>query len=154
MPKVSRRHGASAAMLAGLALWLCVVKAADLDPAAVAYQWPGQLKWVESQNGSAQAVIAGDPTKPGLYAVLYKWHPHHMSHPHFHPNDRFITVISGTWWVGTGRKFDPETTTPFPAGSVVTHFAKNVHYDGAKDQEAVLEIVGEGPATVTPAEDK
>jgi hypothetical protein len=36
----------------------------------------------------------------------------------------------------------------------VTHFGKQVHYDGAKDEEAVLLIVGEGPATVTPAEEK
>jgi hypothetical protein len=41
-----------------------------------------------------------------------------------------------------------------PAGSYVTDIAKGVHYDGAKDDEAVLEIVGEGPATMTPAETK
>jgi len=41
-----------------------------------------------------------------------------------------------------------------PAGSFVTHFGKQVHYDGAKDQEAMIEIVGEGPATATPAEAK
>jgi hypothetical protein len=29
-----------------------------------------------------------------------------------------------------------------------------VHYDGAKDEPTVLEIVGEGPATATPAEVK
>ena len=40
------------------------------------------------------------------------------------------------------------------AGSVVTHFGKQVHYDGAKDEEVVLEIVGMGPATSTPAEVK
>jgi len=83
-----------------------------------------------------------------------KWHAHHMSHPHFHPNDRFITVISGTWWVGTGTKFDPDSTKPLPPGSFARHFGKEVHYDGAKDEDVVLEIVGEGPATSTPAEVK
>jgi hypothetical protein len=29
-----------------------------------------------------------------------------------------------------------------------------VHYDGAKDEIAEIEIVGEGPATITPAEVK
>jgi hypothetical protein len=77
-----------------------------------------------------------------------------MSHPHWHPNDRFITVLSGTWWVGTGTKFDPDRTVPMPAGSFVTHYGKHVHFDGAKDQEAVLEIIGEGPGTATPAERK
>ena len=77
-----------------------------------------------------------------------------MSRPHFHPNDRFITVISGTWWVGTGPKYDPETTKPMPPGSFVTHFGKQIHWDGAKDVECVLQIVGMGPATSTPAEQK
>ena len=41
-----------------------------------------------------------------------------------------------------------------PAGSFVTHFANQLHYDGAKDQECVLQIVGEGPDTTTNAEAK
>ena len=41
-----------------------------------------------------------------------------------------------------------------PAGTFVTHFGKQIHYDGAKDEEALLEIVGMGPATSTPAEVK
>ena len=38
---------------------------------------------------------------------------------------------------------------PIPAGSFVTHFGKQVHYDGAKDGEVILQIVGMGPATST-----
>jgi hypothetical protein len=128
--------------------------ATDLDPKALAYKLPDQIPWKDDPMGAKMAVLQGDLSKPGLYVVLVKWTPHHMSHPHWHPNDRFITVISGTWWVGTGTKFDPDTTVSMPAGSFVTHFAKQIHYDGAKDTEAVLEIVGEGPATATPAEAK
>jgi hypothetical protein len=40
-----------------------------------------------------------------------------------------------------------------PTGSFVTHFAKQVHWDGAKDEEAWLIIVGEGPATLTRVEE-
>ncbi len=110
--------------------------------------------WMILKRGESQAVLAGNPEMPGLYVQLVKWHAHHMSHPHFHPNDRFIYVISGTWWVGTGTKFDPDSTVPVPPGSFVKHFGKQVHYDGAKDEDTVLEIVGEGPATSTPAEVK
>jgi len=46
--------------------------------------------------------------------------------------------------VATGNKFDKENTVPMPAGSFVTHFAKQVHWDGAKDEETWLLIVGEG----------
>ena len=125
-----------------------------LNPAALVYKLPNQIQWTDDPIGAKTAVLAGDPSKPGLYVMLVKWTPHHMSHPHWHPNDRFITVLSGTWWVGTGTKFDPDATVPMPAGAFVEHFGKQVHYDGAKDEEAVLEIVGEGPATATPAEKK
>ncbi len=126
----------------------------DLDPKVLAYKLPDQIAWQDDPIGAKMAVLQGDPSKPGLYVVLVKWTPHHMSHPHWHPNDRFITVISGTWWVGTGAKFDPDKTVPMPAGTFVTHFGKQIHYDGSKDSEAVLEIVGEGPATATAAEAK
>jgi hypothetical protein len=99
-------------------------------------------------------VVVEDPTKPGCYAVYNKWTKgNHFSHPHFHPNDCYIVVLQGTWWVGSGPKFDPEHgTTPMPAGSFVTHFGKQVHWDGAKNEDAVLLIMGEGPATATEVE--
>jgi hypothetical protein len=134
--------------------WLGAIQAADLNPAALAYKLPDQIHWVEGKGGAANAVLVGDPSKPGLYIVLTRWHAHHTSRPHFHPNNRYITVISGTWWVGTGTKYDPDSMVAMPAGTFVTHFGKQVHYDGAKDADTVLEIVGEGPATATPAEVK
>ena len=143
-----------AAPLVALLVSLAAAKATDLNPAAIAYKLPDQIKWSDDPIGAKMAVMQGDPSKPGLYVVLVKWTPHHMSRPHWRPNDRFIMVISGTWWVGTGAKFDPDSTVALPAGTFVTHFGKQIHYDGAKDAEAVLEIVGEGPATATPAEGK
>ena len=130
------------------------VNAAPPDPKVLAFTLPDKIQWTGNPGGAKQAVVAGDPTKEGLYVVLTKWTPHHMSRPHFHPNDRYIYVISGTWWVGTGTKYDPDSTTPIPAGSFVTHYGKQIHYDGAKDEEVTLEIVGMGPATSTPAETK
>ena len=129
-------------------------RAATLDPKALAYDLPSQIPWKTRDGGSEEAILAGDPDRPGLYVVLVKWLPHHMSHPHFHPNDRYIVVLQGTWWVGSGTKFDPEHgSTPMPVGSFVTHFGKQVHWDGAKDEDAVLLIMGEGPATATEIEE-
>jgi hypothetical protein len=145
---------AALAATLGLMLGLGIAGAAELNPAAVIYKLPDQIPWKINPNGADNAVLYGDPTKEGLYIVLVRWHAGHMSHPHFHPSDRFITVISGTWWVDSGTKFDPDATVPMPAGSFVTHFGKQVHYDGAKDADCVLEIVGDGPATATPAEEK
>ena len=43
---------------------------------------------------------------------------------------------------------------PAPAGSYVIHYGGKVHYDGAKDEEVVIQVWGMGPATSTPAEKK
>jgi hypothetical protein len=127
---------------------------ADLDPSMVTYLHPDQIKWTGRPGVAEQAVLMGDPTKPGPYIVLVKWYPHNFSHPHTHPNDRYAMVLSGTWWVGSGTKFDPDATVAMPAGSYVVDLAKQPHFDGAKDEPAIIEIVGEGPATMTPAEQK
>jgi quercetin dioxygenase-like cupin family protein len=132
-------------------------RAGELNPAAVAFKLPDQIEWTTppGNRGAQNAVLVGDPAKEGLYLVLTKWLAgNHFSHPHFHPHDRFITVLKGTWWVGTGTKFEPDATVAMPAGTFVTHFGQQVHFDGAKDEDAVLLIVGEGPATSTPAEAK
>lgn len=142
------------ALVVTLLIGLTPVKAADLDPKAINIQLPKDIKWVSTAGGSEQAVLMGDPSKPGLYIVLTKWLPHKNSRPHFHPNDRFITVLKGTWWVNTGAKYDPDGMKPVPAGSFVTHYGKQIHYDGARDEETVLYIVGIGPATSTAAEEK
>ena len=142
-------------LMTALLTCIGVLNAADLDPKAIAIQLPKDIKWVSNPNAGAEtAVLLGDPSKPGLYVILQKWLPHHNSRPHFHPNDRYVTVLSGTWWVNTGPKYDPAGFKPVPAGSFVIHYGKEIHYDGAKDEPCVLQIVGMGPATNTPAEEK
>ena len=111
--------------------------AVELNPAAITIKQADDLKW-------------RDPTKPGYYMVMNRFKPGNFSKPHFHPNDRFITVVKGTWYVGTGNKWDKDATVPVKAGGAVTHFGKQVHYDGAKDEEVILIITGEGPATLMP----
>ena len=91
-------------------------------------------------------VLAGDPSKPGLYVIRAKFAPHTMSRPHWHPETRYVTVLKGTWWAGTGENFDPDSTTPVPAGGFAIHAPREVHYDGAKDEEAIVEISGIGPS--------
>jgi hypothetical protein len=125
--------------------------AVELDPKIVGFKLPDQIPWVDNPRaGNRTAVLQGDPTKAGPYAMLLTWLPGNMSRPHFHPNDRFFIVVSGTWWVGSGPDFDSNATVPMPAGSHVIHYAKGVHFDGAKSEPATILVWGEGPATSTP----
>jgi quercetin dioxygenase-like cupin family protein len=137
---------------------LCVAgavaaRAAEPDPAVMRFRLPADLAWVASKEypGLERAILYGDPEKPGPYAVLNRFAPNTFSRPHSHPHDRFIVVVAGTWWVGTGDRFDPASTKPLPAGSFAQHYAGKVHYDGAKGEACEVLIYGEGPATSTRA---
>ena len=97
--------------------------------------------------GVASAVISGDPKVPGqTYVVRNRFSPNTFSPPHFHPETRYIVVLKGTWWVGTGTDWDKSKTTPVPAGSFVVHHPNKIHWDGAKDEEVILQIMGVGPS--------
>jgi hypothetical protein len=139
-------------VLAAAVVVLCFgAVAGEPDPEVLSYKMPSDLKWVENAAypGLKSAVLHGDPTKPGPYAVRNRFSAGVFSRPHFHPNDRVIVVISGTWWIGTGEKFDPEGTKPMPPGSVTVHYGGKVHYDGARFEDAEIIIYGIGPATTT-----
>ena len=56
-----------------------------------------------------------------------------------------MTVIKGTWYTGTGDTFDLSKAVPLKTGSFMYHPAKGVHWDGAKDEEVIVEITGIGP---------
>jgi quercetin dioxygenase-like cupin family protein len=123
--------------------------AVELNSKAIAIRQADDIKWRDPTGaaGVNQKILFGDPTKPGFYMVMNRFKPGNFSKPHFHPNDRFITVVQGTWYVGTGNKWDKDATIPVKAGGAVTHFANEVHYDGAKDEEVVVIITGQGPTT-------
>jgi hypothetical protein len=102
-------------------------------------------------------VLAGNPREAGLYVIRAKFAPHTMSRPHWHPEARYVTVIKGTWWAETGDKFDPDATVPLHAGAFAVHAPRKVHYDGAKEEEAIVQIVqitGIGPSATTVVEPK
>jgi len=115
----------------------------------------GEIKWTPSQvaPGIQTAVVSGNPSQPGVYVVRVKFAPGTMSPPHFHPEERYIVVLKGTWWVGAGPKWDRDATTPVPAGSFVVHHPKQIHYDGAKDEEVMLQIAGVGPSATIPVDE-
>src|SRR5215467_5005495 len=113
---VTMRRAIRFAVVMILLVGFSSIKAAELDPKAINIQLPKEIKWVKQGTSAEVATLVGDPSKPGLYIVLQKWLPHNNSRPHKHPNDRYITVLSGTWWVQTGAKYDPAGFKPVPAG--------------------------------------
>lgn len=107
------------------------------------------------ETGGNAVVITGDPNKAGIYVVRNRFAPGRTSRPHFHDQDRYVTVIKGTWWVALGADgdvYNPSKMVPMKAGSFVKHPAGGHHYDGAKDEEAIVQIIGMGPVKTTQLE--
>jgi quercetin dioxygenase-like cupin family protein len=125
--------------------------AAPLAQDAVVRVTPDKLKWEAKPEdlGFSQAIVEGDPAKPGLYIIQVKFPPGVMSKPHFHGETRYGTVIKGTWYTGAGDTFDPASTIPLKPGSFMKHPAGARHYDGAKDEEVIVQLMGMGPSTTT-----
>jgi quercetin dioxygenase-like cupin family protein len=101
-----------------------------------------------------QIAVFGDPAKPGLYAIRRRFKPGEMSRPHYHDKDRLVTVIKGTWYTGEGDVFDPAKTTPIKTGGFMWHPAGLHHWDGAKDEEVIVQIIGLGPVQTVNTEKK
>ncbi len=118
------------------------------DPSHVPLVLPKDIKCSGAEGAQQVCTLFGDPEKVGLYGQIIKWWPGHFSKPHFHDQDRYAYVISGTWWVSTSNTYDERTTYPVHAGSVSIDVKNTVHWDGARAGEkepAVLELVGMGP---------
>jgi quercetin dioxygenase-like cupin family protein len=106
-----------------------------------------KARWEKSATGEA-AKIFGDQTKPGPYSFLTKPRaaPGQQNRPHTHPDTRTYTVISGTWYVGFGSKFDESKLIPLTAGSVYTEPAGVPHFVVIKDEGVIVQISGTGPS--------
>lgn len=112
---------------------------------------PEQVTWVDDPAGFGvrRATIQGDPDKPGIYVIRIHFPRGVMSLPHFHKEDRHATVLQGTWYTGTGDQFQPEKTVGLKAGSYMMHPAGERHFDGAREEDVILQLIGYGPSQTT-----
>jgi hypothetical protein len=153
---ITRRELLIAPLVAAvpMALLARTASAAGPDPTMTIVKPPEQLTWTRNPDFPEKSVelapLWSRTSEPGVYYYLVKWHPGYMSAPHWYEEDRYCVVISGTWWVASGNKFDPENTVPAPAGTFVRRVAKTPHFDGVKKdgkEPAVIAICGMGPIT-------
>ncbi|HXY95668.1 MAG TPA: cupin domain-containing protein [Steroidobacteraceae bacterium] len=141
--------------LAGMALLGIATDASSDDQAGFVRLAPEDIHWqdVPDGRGAQIATIAGNPNSQGLYVQRVRFPPHVMDRPHWHPGDRYVTVIKGTWYTGTGTTFDPARSVPLKPGSYMFHPARALHWDGSNsDEEVIVQVVGLGPVETTPAD--
>src|SRR5262249_19952915 len=102
------------------------------------------------------AVLVGQPSEPGPYAIRVKVPRGVKLMPHRHPEDRVYTVISGVFYIGLGDQFDPDRLQAYAPGTVVVLPGDTSHFHWAKDGEGVPRVTAIGPLGleyVTPRDD-
>jgi len=139
------------ALVGALSLLCCTPLRAQLVPATPTAIVPEQLVWAPYSAGGVQAILLGDPSRPGTYVVRIRPPAGLHIAPHSHPDGRIVQVLSGTIYLAFGEQADTSRMRAFPAGSLFTEPAGAVHYSWMKDGEVVLQIVGTGPSGSRPA---
>jgi quercetin dioxygenase-like cupin family protein len=116
-------------------------------PAGIAVYTPESLKWSDAPavlpRGAKAAVLEGDPSKEGPFVMRVKLPDGYRIAPHTHPKPERITVISGTFFVGEGAKFDPKHGHPMPVGTFGTWPAGMKHFVWTEG-ETVIQLHGTG----------
>jgi quercetin dioxygenase-like cupin family protein len=132
----------------GLALGLTAFGACAADdlPEGALRITTDELVWKPGRvPGHEIAALIGDSSKSGPYVERVKFPANSISQAHSHPEARAYTIISGTWYVGYGDKFDPAKLKALPAGSFYTEPANVSHFSQIKEDGVVVQIVGTGP---------
>ena len=127
-------------------------KPAATAPAKHAVVTSGDLKWGPAPPslppGAEAAVVDGDPTKPGPFVMRAKFPAGYRVAPHWHPTDENLTVISGSFAVGTGDKADEASMHTLAPGDFVRMPKQTHHYAMAKEA-TIIQIHGAGPFAIT-----
>jgi hypothetical protein len=134
-----------------MCLWGGSLAWATTDDKGFVIQQHADFDWGPDLSKVKTIVLHGDPSSAGWYIIRIRFPAGTMSRPHYHDQDRFITVIQGTWHAGRDDSYDPNKTVPIKAGGFMKHPAGAVHYDGAKDEAVIVEIRGVGPVKTVSA---
>ncbi len=122
---------------------------------------PDGIKWGPAppfvEPGAQLAVVEGDPmAESGTYTIRLKMPAGYRIAPHWHPKRENVTVISGSFKVGMGDKFDESKMKSFPAGSFAYLDPDMHHYAMAGPGESIVQVHGLSPVKfnyVNPADD-
>ena len=117
-----------------------------------------QLKWADVPSlppGARIAVIEGPLNEAAPVMFRLKLPANYRIPAHWHPGVEHVTVMSGTFYMGTGDSIDAAQAMALPAGSTAIMQPGTRHFALTRD-EVVVQVHGMGPWGVTyvnPADD-
>jgi pimeloyl-ACP methyl ester carboxylesterase/uncharacterized RmlC-like cupin family protein len=119
-----------------------------LGPAEYKFPQVGNPGTGSSGVGGIQSVVLkGNPDQAGIYTIMLRVPAHTRIAAHSHRDDRVATVISGTWHIGYGDKFDEAKLKALPPGSFYTEPPSRNHFAATGNEPVVVQITGFGPSS-------
>lgn len=119
---------------------------------------PDEMKWTDVPSlppGAKLALLEGPLSEAVPFTFRLKFPANYQIPAHWHPAIEHVTVISGTFNMGTGDKLDNSKTMALSAGGVAIMQPKTNHFAWTKD-ETIVQVHGVGPwgiNYVNPADD-
>jgi quercetin dioxygenase-like cupin family protein len=119
---------------------------------------PSDLKWGDVPSlppGAKIAVIEGPMNEAKPFTMRLRLPANYQIPAHYHGAIEHVTVISGTFNMGTGDKLDTKATRALGPGSMAIMQPGTRHFAWTEG-ETVVQVHGVGPWTVTyvnPADD-
>lgn len=109
---------------------------------------PSEIKWTDAPSigpGAKLAVLEGDLKQAGNFTFRIKLPPNFKIAPHTHPVFERVTVLSGTFHLGIGEKYDSAKAKAYPPGGVTMMPAGMPMFAYTGNEETILQLHGTGP---------
>jgi quercetin dioxygenase-like cupin family protein len=134
-------------LVAAFALWQAPDLMAAESGSGAGIVQPEALTWVPAQGlpaGAEIAVLYGDPSKEGPFAVRFKFPAGYLIATHSHPTDEFLTVLSGKARMAFGEDAAEAKAQPLGPGSF-TNLPAGAWHRLWIDADTVIELHSTGP---------
>ena len=108
----------------------------------------GDLKWTPIIKGCDIATVEGDFNVEGQpFVIRFRCADGAKTPPHWHPTDEYVTVLKGTFLVGTGETYDESKLQTMNVGNFISMPKEMRHFAVAKG-ETIIQVHGTGPFKV------
>lgn len=109
---------------------------------------PAEIKWIDAPSigpGAKLALLEGDMKQATPITFRIKLPPNFKIAPHTHPVFERVTVLSGTFHLGIGEKFDAGKARAYPSGGITMMPPGMPMFAYTTNEETIIQIHGTGP---------
>jgi quercetin dioxygenase-like cupin family protein len=145
-----KQPGMVCAVLVGLAVLAAGVQSQDKKESAEAHKIVhfGDLKWTPIIKGCEIATVSGDLDVEGApFVIRIRCADGAKVPAHWHPTDESLTVLKGTFLIGTGETFDESRLQTMNVGNFIL-MPKGMRHYAINKGETIVQIHGSGPFKV------